>query len=87
MLSYNKIFYLKSNQIELLLGTMQHSINNKDMLDAIAHSGAIVEFLTFYSPDLNPITQKWSQSKAIQKTLNCNDIDNLFAKYFKYAIL
>ncbi len=59
----------------------------KDMLEAIAEKGIILEFLPAYSPDLNPIEHKWAQAKAIRKKLRCDDIDKLFAEHLDYAIL
>jgi transposase len=34
------------------------------MLKMIADAGHTVEFLPAYSPDLNPIENKWAQKKA-----------------------
>lgn len=59
----------------------------KDMLEAIADSGIILDFLPPYSPDLNPIEHKWAQAKAIRKNLRCDNIDELFAEHLDYAIL
>ena len=37
---------------------------NKNILKMIKDKGHIVEFLPPYSPDLNPIENKWSEKKA-----------------------
>ena len=39
--------------------------------------GHTVEFLPPYSPDLNPIEQKWAQAKSIRRTRGCS-VDELF---------
>jgi len=57
-----------------------------DMIEAIELSGALLEFLPPYSPDLNPIEKKWAQVKAIRKRERC-DVDTLFAKYINYSKL
>ena len=54
-----------------------------DMVEAIKQSGALLEFLLPYSPDLNPIEQKWAQAKAIRKRERC-DVDTLFSVHMKY---
>jgi len=36
-----------------------------------------LEYLPPYSPDLNPIEQKWAQAKETRQALQC-DIDTLF---------
>ena len=54
-----------------------------DMVEAIKQSGALLEFLPPYSPDLNPIEQKWAQAKAIRKRERC-DVDTLFSVHMKY---
>lgn len=59
----------------------------KDMIEAIAKKGAILEYLPPYSPDLNPIEKKWAQAKAIRRKLRCQSIDSLFAEHFEYAKL
>ena len=57
-----------------------------DMVEAIKQSGALLEFLRPYSPDLNPIEKKWAQAKAIRKQERC-DIDTLFSVHMKYGKL
>jgi transposase len=38
-----------------------------DMIDAIAEKGHILLFMPPYSPDLNPIEQKWAEVKSIRR--------------------
>ena len=57
-----------------------------DMIEAIEASGALLEFLPAYSPDLNPIEKKWAQVKAIRKRERC-DIDTLFSEHTHYCKL
>ncbi len=45
---------------------------NIDMLKMIRDAGHIIEFLPPYSPDLNPIENKWSEKKAYIKKHNCS---------------
>ena len=54
-----------------------------DMIEAIKQSGALLEFLPPYSPDLNPIEKKWAQAKAIRKRERC-DVDTLFSVHMNY---
>ena len=54
-----------------------------DMVEAIKQSGALLEFLPPYSPDLNPIEKKWAQAKAIRKQERC-DVDTLFSVRMQY---
>ncbi len=54
-----------------------------DMMEAIELSGALLEFLPPYSPDLNPIEKKWAQIKAIRKRERC-DVDILFSNHISY---
>lgn len=46
-----------------------------DMIELIEQAGHIVLFLPPYSPDLNPIEQKWAQAKAIRRRTNCSPYD------------
>jgi len=48
-----------------------------DMINAIHSEGAIVEFLPPYSPDLNPIENKWAQAKSRRRLHRCS-VDELF---------
>ena len=58
-----------------------------DIQEAVHKQGIILEYLPPYSPDLNPIEQKWAQAKSIRKKLGCNDIDLLFSQHLDYAVL
>lgn len=51
-----------------------------DIIELIESKGCIIEFLPPYSPDLNPIEQKWAQAKSLRKKFNCS-IDVLFKYY------
>lgn len=48
-----------------------------DTLQVIEKHGHTALFLPPYSPDLNPIEQKWAQAKALRRKMKC-DIDQLF---------
>jgi transposase len=52
----------------------------QDIIEAITNAGHIVLFFPTYSPDLNPIENKWAQAKAIKRRTECN-IDELFEKF------
>ncbi len=54
----------------------------KDIIEQIKKKGVILKFLPPYSPDLNPIENKWLQAKALRKSLRCDDIDLLFEEHF-----
>lgn len=49
----------------------------RDTLEAIEKAGHKALFLPPYSPDLNPIEQKWAQAKALRRKVKCS-IDQLF---------
>jgi transposase len=49
----------------------------QDTQYAIKKSGHILEYLPPYSPDLNPIEQKWAQAKKPRQRLKCS-IEALF---------
>jgi len=49
--------------------------------DLIINNGHNIEFLPPYSPDLNPIENKWAQAKAIRRRENC-DVESLFTDHF-----
>lgn len=48
-----------------------------DTLQIIEKYGHMALFLPPYSPDLNPIEQKWAQAKTLRRKMKCN-IDQLF---------
>ena len=48
-----------------------------DILSAITQAGHTIEFLPAYSPDLNPIENKWAHAKKRRRKLQCS-IDELF---------
>lgn len=48
---------------------------------AIVNSGFDLLFLPTYSPDLNPIENKWAQIKSIRRKYRCDDIYMLFMEY------
>ncbi len=52
----------------------------EDTQQAITNAGYILEYLPPYSPDLNPIEQKWAQAKSIYKKHRCS-IEQLFTKH------
>ena len=52
----------------------------EDVQTAISNAGHILEYLPPYSPDLNPIEQKWAEAKAIRRQYRC-DVDTLFKEY------
>jgi len=55
-----------------------------DTLQVIENAGHTALFLPPYSPDLNPIEQKWAQMKAMRKKLHCS-IEQLFQIESFYA--
>ena len=71
----------RTNVIGALIGRVLFAIGvmdngtfhkNTDMLKMITNAGHIIEFLPPYSPDLNPIENKWSEKKAYIKKHNCS---------------
>lgn len=52
-----------------------------DIQQAIADAGHTLEYLPSYSPDMNPIENKWAEVKAKRKRHRCDDVDELFKKY------
>ena len=48
-----------------------------DILSAITQAGHTIEFLPPYSPDLNPIENKWAHAKKRRRKIQC-PIDQLF---------
>ena len=49
-----------------------------DTEEGLRRAGHIIEYLPAYSPDLNPIEQKWAQAKALRRKCGC-DVDTLFS--------
>ena len=47
----------------------------QDTQEVIEKKGFILEYLPLYSPDLNPIKQKWAQAKAIRRRNNCSILE------------
>ena len=45
---------------------------NSQMLNDIVKAGHVVEFLPAYSPDLNPIENKWAEKKAFIRKYKCS---------------
>ena len=45
---------------------------NTETLEMITDAGYIIEFIPPYSPDLNPIENKWSEKKVYIRKLNCS---------------
>ena len=76
-----KIFIpdLPENSVVVMDNAAFHkSQKTRVFLEINAHQ---IEFLPPYSPDLNPIEQKWAQAKAIIKRENCY-VENLFRDHF-----
>lgn len=48
-----------------------------EMINALESLGHTVLYLPPYSPDLNPIEQKWAQAKSRRRKLQCS-VDTLF---------
>ena len=72
-----KIFIpdLPENSVVVMDNAAFHkSEKTKELIENHGHE---IEFLPSYSPDLNPIEQKWAQAKAIRRRENCN-LENLF---------
>ena len=55
---------------------------DKVMQQQLSLAGFTLEYLPPYSPDLNPIEQKWAQAKSIRRKNNCS-IDELFKVHCK----
>ena len=49
----------------------------KDIQDIIKSAGHTLEYLPVYSPDLNPIENKWAHIKSLRRKLMCS-ISQLF---------
>jgi transposase len=57
----------------------------QDIKNAILKAGHSLEYLPAYSPDLNPIEQKWAHAKAMRKKSRCS-IDQLFKQKLNHFI-
>ena len=51
----------------------------KEMINALESLGHSVLYLPPYSPDLNPIEQKWAQAKSRRRKFQCS-VENLFVE-------
>lgn len=57
-----------------------------DMKEIIQDNDHILLFLPPYSPDLNPIENKWSEAKSIRRKERCS-VENLFINHMEYIEL
>ncbi|MDC9581808.1 transposase, partial [Xenorhabdus sp. PR6a] len=55
-----------------------------DILQAITHHGCQLEWLPPYSPDLNPIENKWAGTKATRRRERCS-LDELLTEHVTYV--
>jgi len=46
----------------------------------LEQAGHVLEYLTTYSPDLNPIEHKWATAQAILRQKGCS-VEALFTHY------
>lgn len=67
----------KNSVVVMDNATFHKSQRTRDLFQINGHQ---IEFLPPYSPDLNPIEQKWAQAKAIRRRVNC-DVENLFKEH------
>jgi len=65
---------LPDNAVRVMDNATFHK--RSDTLKAIHDARHTALFLPPYSPDLNPIEQKWAQAKALRRKMKC-DIDQL----------
>jgi len=72
---YDLLPKLPENAIIVMDNATFHKRTDIEM--AITAAGHILEYLPPYSPDLNPIEHKWSQSKSLRRTHQCS-VDDLF---------
>lgn len=66
---------LPSNSVVVMDNATFHK--RLDIQNAIRSAGHILEFLPTYSPDLNPIENKWAHLKGIRRKLFCS-VPDLF---------
>ena len=57
--------------------TFHKGIKMQEMIEAAGHT---LLYLPLYSPDLNPIENKWAQAKQIRRKNNCS-IEEIFNIY------
>lgn len=50
-----------------------------DPQEAIVHAGHTLEYLSPYSPDLNPIEHKWAQAKSIRRKSGAS-VEEIFTR-------
>ena len=67
-------YFLLPNLKEKTVIVMDNATFHKNvvMLRMITDAGHIIEFLPPYSPDFNPIENKWSEKKAFIRKNNCS---------------
>lgn len=67
----------KNSVVVLDNATFHKSAKMKERISAAGH---VLEYLPAYSPDLNPIEQKWAQAKSTRRKHDCS-IDALFRDF------
>ena len=67
---------LKPGDIVIMDNLSCHKV--KGVRELIESTGAQLEYLPPYSPDLNPIEKMWSKIKAILRKLKCRSEEKLF---------
>ena len=67
---------LKPGDIVIMDNLSCHKV--KGVRELIESTGARLEYLPPYSPDLNPIEKMWSKLKAILRKLKCRSEEKLF---------
>lgn len=66
---------LPKNSVVIMDNASFHK--NSKIRDIIEQNGHILEYLPPYSPDLNPIENKWAHAKKLRRKQQCS-LDNLF---------
>lgn len=70
---------LPNNSVIVMDNAAFHkSQKTRELVESHGHN---IEFLPPYSPDLNPIEQKWSQAKSLRRKSGCNLVE-LFNDHF-----
>jgi transposase len=72
------LFSIPENSVLVMDNATFHK--RADSINAIEKNGHTILFLPPYSPDLNPIENKWAQAKNIRKKFRC-DPYALFQKF------